>query len=153
MAHAHLTTSDYHPEGTPDVPEEHSATKHVSLATYLVIFAILMILLVLTVGAAFWFNLGGANILVALFIAIVKAALVVLYFMHVKYASRLTKIFVSAAFLWLAILFALTFADYLTRPYLPMSRGWVDKDVPTHGAGPPAAPDRGATSGRAAPTH
>jgi cytochrome c oxidase subunit IV len=79
--------------------------------------------------AAFVVNLGNANILIALSIAIVKAVLVVLYFMHVKYASRLTKIFVSAAFLWLALLFALTFGDYLTRPYLPMSRGWVDKDI------------------------
>jgi cytochrome c oxidase subunit 4 len=130
MATPHAPTVRYHPEGTPDVPEEHSATQHVSLATYLVIFALLMVLLVITVAAAFWVNLGGANILVALSIAIVKAVLVVLYFMHVKYASRLTKIFVSAAFLWLALLFALTFGDYLTRPYLPMSRGWVEKDIP-----------------------
>ena len=128
-------TAAYHPEGTPDLPEEHSATKHVSLGTYLVVFALLMILLVLTVVAAFWVNLGGANILVALTIAIVKAVLVVLYFMHVKYASRLTKIFVASAFLWLAIMFALTFGDYLTRPYLPMSRGWIEKDIPVeHGA-------------------
>ena len=130
MATSPATTVRYHPEGTPDLPEEHSATEHVSLATYLVVFALLMVLLVITVAAAFWVNLGRANILVALSIAIVKAVLVVLYFMHVKYASRLTKIFVSAAFLWLVILFALTFGDYLTRPYLPMSRGWVEKDIP-----------------------
>jgi len=128
-------TAAYHPEGTPDLPEEHSATKHVSLGTYLVVFALLMILLVLTVVAAFWVNLGGANILVALTIAIVKAVLVVLYFMHVKYASRLTKIFVASAFLWLAIMFALTFGDYLTRPYLPMSRGWIEKDIPVEQGG------------------
>jgi cytochrome c oxidase subunit IV len=120
----------YHPHGTPDLPEEHSATQHVSLRTYLVVFGLLMILLVLTVVAAFVVNLGNANILVALSIAIVKAVLVVLYFMHVKYASRLTKIFVASAFLWLALMFALTFGDYLTRPYLPMSKGWVDKDIP-----------------------
>jgi cytochrome c oxidase subunit IV len=129
MATPPAHTAGYHPEGTPDVPEEHSATQHVSLATYLVVFALLMILLVVTVVAAFVINLGNANILVALTIAIIKAALVVLYFMHVKYASRLTKIFVSAAFLWLMVLFALTFGDYMTRPYLPMSRGWVEKDV------------------------
>jgi cytochrome c oxidase subunit 4 len=123
-------TARYHPEGTADVPEEHSATQHVSLATYFGVFAMLMLLLVLTVVAAFWVNLGGMNILVALSIAIVKALLVVLYFMHVKYASRLTKIFVAAAFLWLALLFALTFGDYLTRPQLPVSRGWVEKDIP-----------------------
>ena len=117
----------YHPEGTADVPEEHSATEHVSLGTYFVVFAALMVLLVLTVMAAFWIHLGNLNILVALGIAIVKAALVVLYFMHVKYASRLTKIFVSAAFLWLLILFAFTFSDYLTRDWLPVSRGWTEK--------------------------
>lgn len=141
MATAPAHAAAYHPEGTPDLPEEHSATKHVSLGTYLVVFALLMILLILTVVAAFVINLGNANILVALSIAIVKAVLVVLYFMHVKYASRLTKIFVSAAFLWLAILFALTFADYLTRPLLPMSRGWVEKDVPVeHGNARPKTP-------------
>ena len=121
--------ADYHPDGTPDVPEEHSATHHVSLGTYLVIFAALMVLLVVTVVAAFYVDLGPANILVALLIALVKAALVVLYFMHVLYASRLTKIFVSAAFLWLAILFAITFSDYFTRAWSPVSRGWVDKDT------------------------
>ena len=145
MPTEHPTTVRYHPEGTPDVPEEHSATQHVSLATYLVVFAVLMILLAVTVVAAFVINLGNFNIIVALTIAIIKAALVVLYFMHVKYASRLTKIFVSAAFLWLAILFALTFGDYLTRPYLPVSRGWVEKDIPVERAAgqranPPHAP-------------
>ena len=121
--------ADYHPEGTPDLPEEHSATHHVSLATYLVIFAALMVLLVVTVVAAFYIDLGPANILVALVIALIKATLVVLFFMHVKYASRLTKIFVSAAFLWLAILFAITFSDYFTRGWSPVSRGWVDKET------------------------
>jgi len=135
MATPNPHAAAYHPAGTPDLPEEHSATKHVSLATYFVVFALLMILLILTVVAAFAVNLGNANILVALSIAIVKAVLVVLYFMHVKYASRLTKIFVASAFLWLAIMFALTFGDYLTRPYLPMSRGWIEKDIPVeHGA-------------------
>ena len=55
-------TVDYHPEGTPDLPEEHSATQHVSLATYLVVFALLMILLGVTVVAAFVINLGDYNI-------------------------------------------------------------------------------------------
>jgi cytochrome c oxidase subunit IV len=119
----------YHPEGTPDVPEEHSATEHVSLATYLWVFAALMVLLVLTVVAAFKVHVGHhGNVVLALLIAIVKAALVVLYFMHVKYASRLTRIFVVSGFLWLAIFFALTFSDYLTREWLPVSRGWVEKE-------------------------
>ena len=127
--HSRHPVPDYHPEGTPDVPEEHSATEHVSLTTYLVVFAALMVLLVVTVAVAFYVHAGNLNLLIALIIATVKAALVVLFFMHVKYASRLTKIFVCAAFLWLAILFSLTFADYVTRSWLPMSRGWVEKET------------------------
>jgi cytochrome c oxidase subunit 4 len=125
----HSTTPRYHPEGTPDVPEEHSATQHVSLGTYFVVFALLMVLLIITIAVAFFVHAGDLNLIIALVIATIKAALVVLFFMHVKYASRLTKIFVCAAFLWLAILFALTFADYLTRDWLPNSRGWVDKET------------------------
>jgi cytochrome c oxidase subunit IV len=152
MATEPPTAVRYHPEGSPDLPEEHSATQHVTLFTYVIVFLALMVLLVLTVGASFWINLGHYNILVALTIAIVKALLVVLFFMHVKYASRLTKIFVAAAFLWLVILFALTFGDYATRSWLPMSRGWVDKDIPAEqplperqvaprNAPPPARPE------------
>jgi cytochrome c oxidase subunit IV len=137
--HTHTAGTGYHPEGTPDLPEEHSATQHVSLSTYLVVFAALMVLLVVTVAVAFYVHAGDLNLIIALVIATVKAALVVLFFMHVKYASRLTKIFVCAAFLWLAILFALTFADYLTRDWLPVSRGWVDRDRQR----PPQAPSPG----------
>ena len=125
----HSAGTGYHPEGTADLPEEHSATQHVSLSTYLVVFAALMVLLIVTVAVAFFVHAGDLNLIIALVIATVKAALVVLFFMHVKYASRLTKIFVCAAFLWLAILFAFTFADYLTRSWLPVSRGWVDRDA------------------------
>jgi cytochrome c oxidase subunit 4 len=123
----HTPPADYHPHGTPDLPEEHSATHHVSLQTYFIVFAALMALLVLTVVAALYVHVGGLNVVLALAIAVIKATLVVLFFMHVLYASRLTKIFVSAAFLWLAILFAFTFSDYLTRSWLPVSRGWTDK--------------------------
>jgi cytochrome c oxidase subunit 4 len=137
-------TADYHPEGTPDVPEEHSATHHVSLRTYLWVFGALMVLLVLTVVAAFKIHIGHhGNILLALFIAIVKAALVVLFFMHVKYASRLTKIFVVAGFVWLAIMFGLTFSDYFTRGWLPQSRGWVDQTADHNGHAPAQAPAPG----------
>lgn len=140
--HTHASRPDYHPEGTPDLPEEHSATQHVSLATYLIVFAALMVLLIVTVAVAFFVHAGDLNLIIALVIATIKAALVVLFFMHVKYASRLTKIFVSAAFLWLAILFALIFADYLTRDWLPMSRGWVEKriDRPAQLPSPTTAP-------------
>ena len=125
----HPATPRYHPEGTPDLPEEHSATQHVSLGTYLVVFAALIVLLAITVAVAFFVHAGDLNLIIALAIATIKATLVVLYFMHVKYASRLTKIFVCAAFLWLLILFGLTFSDYLTRDWLPVSRGWTEREA------------------------
>ncbi len=100
----------------------------VSRKSYFGVFAALMVLTVVTVLAArVDFGNEVINTVIALTIAVTKAMLVVLFFMHVKYASRLTKIFVSAAFLWLLILFAFTFSDYLTRSWLPVSRGWTDK--------------------------
>ncbi len=74
----------------------------------------LLALLLLTVAIAF-INLGQFNIVVALTIAIVKAVLVVLYFMHVRYSSRIMWVFASAGFFWLLILFVLTMSDFLTR--------------------------------------
>jgi cytochrome c oxidase subunit 4 len=94
--------------------------------TYLVIFAILMVLLVLTVAVAF-VNLGPFNIIVAMSIAVIKAVMVVLFFMHVKYSSRLTQVFVVASLLWVAIMFGLTLADYDTRAWSPNSRGWNEE--------------------------
>src|SRR5205823_3786366 len=87
---------------------------------YLVIFGLLMLGLVLTVIAA-RIPLGPMNLTVALMIGGAKALLVVLYFMHVKEASKLTWVFAGAAFMWLAIMIALTFGDYLTRDNLPYS--------------------------------
>ena len=54
---------------------------------------------------------------IALLIAGIKAVLVILYFMHVKYSTRLTWVVVIASFFWLALLFVLTLTDYLSRPY------------------------------------
>jgi cytochrome c oxidase subunit IV len=85
-------------------------------STYLTIFGALMVCTVLTVIAAF-INLGNLNFPVALTIAVFKATLVVLFFMHVKYGSRLTKLIVGVAFFFLGIMLSLTLSDYL-------SRGW-----------------------------
>jgi cytochrome c oxidase subunit 4 len=52
-------------------------------------------------------------------IAVIKATLVVLFFMHVKFSSRLVKLFAGAAFFWLAVLFILMLSDYLSRGWLP----------------------------------
>ena len=75
-----------------------------------------MVLTAITVGVAF-VNLGPLNFPVALSIAVLKATLVILFFMHVKYSSRLTKLIIAGGFFFLLVLFVLTMTDYL-------SRGW-----------------------------
>ncbi len=91
--------------------------------TYYLVFAVLMVLLAVTVGAAFM-QLGRLNIAAALTIAVAKALIIVLYFMHVRYSSRLTWVFVSAGFFWLLILLSLLATDYVSRDWLPVPTGW-----------------------------
>ena len=67
-------------------------------------------------------DLGRLNDAVALAIAGTKAALVILFFMHVRYASRLVRVFALVGFVWLAIFFALILADYEWRALVP---GWA----------------------------
>ena len=86
---------------------------------YITIFLVLMLGTGLTVMAAFRDFPGPLNAVVALTIAVVKATFVILYFMHVRYSSRLIWLIISAALFWLAILFALTISDYWTRSWLP----------------------------------
>jgi cytochrome c oxidase subunit 4 len=86
-----------------------------SVRVYILIFLALLVLTGLTVAAA-EVNLGALNDVVALAIAVTKATLVVLFFMHVKDSTRLTKLTVVAGFFWLAILIGLTLTDYLSRP-------------------------------------
>jgi cytochrome c oxidase subunit IV len=81
---------------------------------YYVIFGILMLCTYLTVQIAF-FDLGALNTIAALAIAVLKATLVVLFFMHVKYSTRLTWAVVLGSIFWLGILLTLTMSDYLTR--------------------------------------
>jgi len=86
---------------------------------YIAIFLSLMVGTALTVFAAFYDFPGPLNAVVALTIAVVKATLVVLFFMHVRYSGRLVWLVIAAALLWLAIMFAITFSDYWTRTWLP----------------------------------
>ena len=100
------------------------------LSTYLLVYALLMVGLAATVGAAY-IPLGRFNLLVALVIAFGKASLVVLIFMHVYYSPRLTWVAVFAGLVWLAILLALVGADYASRDWLPVT------PIPTELAEPP----------------
>ena len=82
----------------------------VPVRTYLLIFAALMVLLVLTFVASTW-AAGIAGLVIALTIAITKATLIILYFMHVRYSGRVVWVFVLAGFFWLGIMFTIMFAD------------------------------------------
>jgi len=84
--------------------------------TYYIIFATLMFCTYLTWQVAY-FDLGPFNTVAALVIAVFKATLVVLFFMHVKYSSRLTWAVVLGSVFWLGILLVLTMSDYLTRAW------------------------------------
>ena len=82
---------------------------------YYGIWIALLILTATTVGVAH-IDLGPWNVVVALAIASLKAVLVVLFFMHVKYTSeKMTKVVIASAIFWLFILLALSLADYGTR--------------------------------------
>ena len=83
---------------------------------YYSIFAILILCTLATVLIAF-VDLGPLNTVAALTIAVFKAVLVILYFMHVKYSPRLTWAVVVGSVFWLGILLVLTMSDYLTRAW------------------------------------
>jgi cytochrome c oxidase subunit 4 len=93
------------------------STEHVHIVptrVYYVIFVVLMLCTYLTWQVAY-FDLGPLNTIAALTIAVFKATLVVLFFMHVKYSSRLTWAVVLGSVFWLGILLTFTMNDYLTR--------------------------------------
>jgi cytochrome c oxidase subunit IV len=86
----------------------------VPLRTYYLVFLTLIVCTAITVAVSF-VDLGRFNVLVALGIAILKATLVVLFFMHVKYSGKLTWVVVAGSLFWLGILIVMTAGDYLTR--------------------------------------
>jgi cytochrome c oxidase subunit IV len=92
-------------------------SEHIIMSSkfYYAIWIALLCLTVITAAVSF-VDLGPFNAVVALVIATVKALLVVLFFMHVKYTSeKLTKIVIVSAIFWLFLLLALSMADYATR--------------------------------------
>ena len=96
----------------------------ISPKTYVWIFLALMVGTALTVAAAF-VDLGAMtgfsalNDVVMLAIAVTKAVLVILFFMHVRYSGRLTALTVGSGFVFLLILFAIVVMDYATRGVIP----------------------------------
>ena len=109
----------------------------VSKKTYVLVWIALMIFLLLTWGLA-QFDLGLANTVVAILIAIIKMSLVILFFMHVRYNSKLTWIFAGAGFVWFLIMVTLTMNDYLTRGLVRPDNKTISywqKDVPSPAPG------------------
>ena len=95
----------------------------VPVKLYLAVFGALMVFTVITVVVAF-FDLGALNNVVMLGIAITKATLVVMYFMHVRYSTRLIPLVAAGGFFWLLILFGITMSDYLSRGWLGAGSAW-----------------------------
>ena len=85
---------------------------------YYLVFLALLVGTAVTVAVAF-VDLGAMNNVVMLTIACVKALLVILFFMHVRWSTRLTWLVVASGFFWLLILFSVTMTDFLTRGWMP----------------------------------
>ena len=83
---------------------------------YVLVFLALMVGTAITTAAAF-VDLGVFNGIVALTIAMTKAVLVILFFMHIKYSSKMMKVTIVSAVAFLLILLALTMTDYISRPW------------------------------------
>ena len=89
----------------------------VPLGIYFAVFAALMVFTAITVAVAY-VDLGIFNAYIALTIAAIKTLLVLLYFMHLRYTSRLTWAFAATGFVWLLIIISLTMSDAISRQWL-----------------------------------
>jgi cytochrome c oxidase subunit 4 len=112
MSAPHQSSEHTNHEGHAAHEEHHIVPPRV----YVIVGSILLILTATTVWASY-LELGVFNPIIALFIACVKATIVVLFFMHVKYSSRLTKLTVAAGLFTFLTLIAMTLADYFTRAW------------------------------------
>ena len=121
----------------------HAAHAHPTPKLYVGIFLTLMGFTALTIAAAFQ-DFGKLNNVIALAIAGIKTVLVVLFFMHVKYGSRLTKVFAAVGFLWLMILISFTLSDTEARRHLRQEKnvqwpqGWAPLPADVKEPGAPA---------------
>jgi cytochrome c oxidase subunit 4 len=93
---------------------EHIVTKK----QYSLVFGALLLLTFVTTAVGM-INLGRLNVVVALVIAVIKATLVVLFFMHIYWSTKLTKVVVVSGIAWLVLLLWLTLTDVLSRGWLP----------------------------------
>jgi cytochrome c oxidase subunit IV len=95
----------------------------VPIKVYVGVFLALITLTVTTVAVS-KIDLGEYNFVAAMTIAVIKGTLVILFFMHVRQASSMTKLFVAAGFFWMAIMFVFVLSDYFSRRWLPGGIWW-----------------------------
>jgi cytochrome c oxidase subunit IV len=132
-AHAH---DDHHGSGELQMGHHHIS----SPAMFGNVLIALLVLTFITVAAS-RFDFGGANMLIAMAIASVKASLVIAFFMHVKYDTAINKIVFLSSFLFLSLLFIFTLADHATRRWdgemltvrTPVDKEWVYRQQPHPG--------------------
>ena len=103
---------DHDPNAGHPEDEQHI----VSPLTYLIIFGCLLVGTAITIGASY-LELGPWNPVIAILIACVKATLVVLFFMHIKYSSKLMKLTVGAGVFTFLILVGMSLSDYMSRAW------------------------------------
>lgn len=95
----------------------------VSVKTYALVFAALIALTITTVAVS-KVELGEYNFVCAMTIAVIKASLVVWFFMHVRNSTSMTRLFVVAGLFWMSILIVFTVSDYISRGWLPRPNWW-----------------------------
>lgn len=108
--------------------EKQEHAEHVTpIRVYFITFILLVILMAITVWSRNWdFGSPVWNNAINLTIAVIKATLVVMFFMGVKYSTHLTKMFALAGFIWLSLM-GIIFGDYFTRQWEPV-QGWYAQD-------------------------
>ena len=114
MAHAAQKTEDN--DAINVTNPEHVEHHIVTPIQYTMVFGTLLLFTLLTVGAAF-IDMKWANPVVALGIASFKAVIVILFFMHAKYQSRLIKMTIASGFFVFLVLIVMTMSDYISRSW------------------------------------
>ncbi len=116
---AHTEHNEHHNE------DSHDLSHHIRpIKEYAIVYGVLMVLMAATIAVSYVkFPIEAINVIVALVIAIIKAVLVVLFFMGVKHGTRLTWVWASLGFIWFLLMFG-TLGDYVTRNWIQLPSGW-----------------------------
>jgi cytochrome c oxidase subunit 4 len=108
--------SELYKDHDPDAGHPENEQYIVSPLTYLIIFITLLVFTGITIGASY-LEMGPWNPVVAIGIAVFKATLVVLFFMHIKYSSKLMKLTVGAGLFTFLVLVGMSLSDYISRAW------------------------------------